>query len=253
MTRFIHKLALLMPPLGKISGALKICAAYLRSIEQKRKLSGSSGKPIIIYALPKSGSTWLESMLSSINEYDPYMPWQASIDEFIHGSSDDFELKLNYVKALRQKNAVIKIHSRPNNEVLRTNHTLNLPYIVLTRNINDTLESHVHYARKTKYHPDYSQYNGKSLSQCIDIAHGQYLTRWSDWVDDWNNIKDSNKLMVNYDSLLNGTEAELTRIMSHLNIRVRKTELASIIEENSLENMKKNAVQKSFFRGSKLN
>ena len=252
MIRFIHKLALLLPPLGKISRVLKICAAYLRRIEQKRKLIDSGGNPILIFALPKSGSTWLETMLSSVNEYGPYMPWQASIDEFIHGSSDDFELKLNYLKAIRQKSAVIKIHSQPNNEVLRTNRTLKLPYIVLTRNIDEALESHVHYVRKTKYHPDYSKYNGRSLLECINIAQGQYHKRWSEWLDNWTNIKDSNKLMVDYESLLNDTEEELTRIMTHLNIRVSKAELTSIIEKSSIENMKKNAVHKSFFRGSKL-
>jgi hypothetical protein len=253
MIKFFHKLGLLIPPLGKTSRALKICAAYLRSKMQKRSLCDSKGNPIIIYALPKSGSTWLESMLSSLDLYGPFMPWQASVEEFRHGHSDDYKLKVDHIRGIRSRRAVIKIHSRPNKEVLRTNDTLGLPYIVLTRNIDEALESHVHYARKTKYHPDYRQFQRKSLAQCFDLARRENFAKWSKWTADWNNVVDNKKLMVDYEGLLTNTEFELTRIVRHLNLRIDKRELTSIIEQNSIENMRNNAVQKSFFRGSKIN
>ena len=61
---------------GGFSNVFKPLAGRIRSFEQLWRIrqSNSTNKAILVFALPKSGSTWIEEMLSVYYELNKFMP-----------------------------------------------------------------------------------------------------------------------------------------------------------------------------------
>lgn len=254
MIDFIFRLGLMLPNFGLATKILKVFGAVLRSKYQRRKiLKTSIDRPsVLIFALPKSGSTWLEGMLGSVKGYNLFMPWQASIAELKFGRSDDYNFNKSHLRGVLGKATITKIHSRPNSSVIEAIRQLDRPYIVLVRNLDEIMESHTHYARRTRFHPDFPMLRNVSFEMGCELVREKYFEDFSLWRKDWEGFEDENKQIVDYEDLINSCELEMKRITSHLGINLSPREIKMIIELNTIKNLRRNSVHKEFFRGSRV-
>lgn len=231
---------------------LKVGAAYFRyysTLLFNLNLS-SSRNIILICGLPKSGTTWLESLLSLDGRFNNLMPYDVIKWEQNYGRSDNYIPKYDFLKKIPNGNWIIKIHATCSNELLEIINNYNLKPIILHRNIHEVLDSHSHYVDNTFFHPDFSKIKNLNKSQKISFYTQKYFDDYEIWVNKWKNQKHTYNLT--YDDLLSDTEHEVTSILKFLEIDISNVMIRRIIEKNSIDKLRSKSIQKEFFRGAKL-
>lgn len=173
--------------------------------------------PILFVAgLPKSGTTWVESMLASYPGFREIMIPEAVAHERRHGGSHDFELPPDLFADLDGMLAVLKLHvggSPHNAEVLAE---AGLPYLVMYRDLRDVAVSHVFYVRRTPWHPEHPAYRGRSVQEGLRRFGRTLLPEFVRWIRSWRANRDPDRsLVVRYEDLLadaEGTFREVARL-----------------------------------------
>lgn len=238
---------------GILTPRLKIIASYIRyysTLLINFKMSPPK-KIIFICGLPKSGTTWLESLLSIDGEFKNLMPYDIIKWEQNHGRSDNYIPKYDFLKSVPNGKWIVKIHASPSKELLRIIKVNKLKPIIIHRDIEEVLDSHAHYVENTIFHPDYAKTRNLKKSQKLLFYKKKYFDDYKLWIRNW---KQSKIMTYNltYNNLLNNTEKEITNIFKFLNITITNKEINKLISLNSLSKMKNRSVQKEFFRGKKI-
>ena len=238
---------------GILTPRLKILASYIRyySTLLVNFNMSSSKKIIFICGLPKSGTTWLESLLSIDGEFKNLMPYDLIKWEQNHGRSDNYIPKYDFLKSVPNGKWIVKIHASFSKELLQIIKENNLKPIIIYRDIEEVLDSHAHYVENTIFHPDFSKTRNLNKFQKTLYYKKKYFDDYKLWIRNW---QKSNIMTYNltYNDLLNNTEKEISNIFKFLNINITKKVINELITLNSLSKMKNKSVQKEFFRGKKI-
>jgi len=185
---------------------------------------------IFCATLPKSGSSWLSNMLSSIKGFDQFTPYEWELD--------NHDISLETFKRYRKRLGVIKGHTRGRINNVNVLRTLNLKYIITLRDPRDKIISEYWYIKKLPGHWDFNNVNTMTLNEFINykLESNEYKTETIDWVEEWLKNRDVEKSMIiKYEDLLADTFGIFQGIISFLDINLSTTEIKLIIDRNNFK------------------
>jgi hypothetical protein len=218
-------------------------ARYRQQREACRKAYHAHGEcykhPILFVAgLPKSGTTWMERMLSSYSGYQKIMIPEAIEYEVRSRGSHDFELPPDLFERLSNMLAVLKLHvhgSPQNTDVLRE---ANVPYLIMYRDLRDVAVSHVFYVQRTPWHPEHPDYKGLSIEEGLRHFGETLLPEFVEWIRSWHANRDlENSLVVRYEDLLADTTATFRKVARLFELPDDRDTIQSIVDEHRFENL----------------
>ena len=240
---------------GKLNRYLKILASFIRyylMIRAGKKVfsSFSSKKIILICALPKSGSTWLETVLSNEENFLPLMPPEVTKWEQKYGRSDNFIPTNSFIENVPNGKWIIKIHSNYSDEIyklINLNSNI-LKVIVLHRNVEEVMKSQLKYSTDTKFHPDYNSLKKiNTYNEKLKYVKDKYLNDYILWSEKWNNVNDSKIIKVYYKKLIKYPFKEFHELFNHIEEPISKIALNNLLSKYSKKNMRKKSVNKNFY------
>lgn len=208
---------------------------------------------LFIAGLPKSGTTWLEKILSSFPGFTDIMIPEAVAYEQKRGQSHLFEFPANIFTRFNDSLAVLKLHAHGSFRNFSLLEQAGINYVVLFRDLRDVAVSHVHYVQSTSYHPENKVYKRMNTKHGLIHFANTLLPDFIKWVDSWHEHKDSSlSLILKYEDLLASPYEKLTEVAKHYKINTSDEEIKTIIQKNSFENLKAveniNDESKSFYR-----
>jgi hypothetical protein len=211
-------------------------------------------KILFVAGLPKSGTTWLEQMLSSFpGIYEALIPEVAAY-ELKTGGSHDYELPDDIFQRLTGMLVLTKMHvhgSKHNVEVLKQS---SIRHVVLYRDLRDVAVSEYFYVRQTPWHPMHPHYRTIGVKDGLMLFAERTLPGYISWVRSWHANHDKElSLEVRYESLVADPAGQLTRIASHLLMQHTPKLIASIVDAHSFTRLsggreRGQTSEQSFFR-----
>lgn len=247
------------------SGIAKTSIAYPRYYAQLRNaqkgyhsINQAPNQSILFVAgLPKSGTTWLEKMLSSLDGFQSIMIPQAVRYEQQNGESHSFDLPENIFTAFDKALIVLKLHihgSAKNFQVLLKN---NLKFVVIYRDLRDVAVSYIFYVQRTAYHPEHNIYKNLDIPTALHQFAKTLLPAYMAWIDAWYQYETHQLCcMITYEQLKAKPFETFQRVLKHYDLSVPKHEIEEIITQNEFKNLsggRKNGQtdNQSFFRKGK--
>jgi hypothetical protein len=193
---------------------------------------------LFVAGLPKSGTSWLESMLASYPGYEVVMPPRAIAYEQAHEGSHDFDLPEDTFTQLQEALAVLKLHVHGSTHNVRLLQEAEIPYVVLYRDLRDVAVSHSFYVRRTPWHPEYEDYRDLDVEAALRHFGRTLLPEFVDWMYTWRENRDPKQsIEVRYEDLLKNTSREFGRVASHFALDTSSSTIERIVEEHRFENM----------------
>ena len=218
-------------------------ASRLRWISSYGKVPNGDFK-VIICALPKSGSTWLECILSKAYSLESIMPPEVSVHEVANGHSHTWVPSKRLISRLAPKSFLLKVHSDNNSGIKNMTCEWDSKVIVLERDLQEVLDSMYHYISVTKYHPEHNFLVSLSVLEAKSYLYSKYAPMYKKWIQSWND----DVLRIKYDDMLTDINKVLTIIENYLG---RKVTYYEAVADCEISKMKKQAVHKNFYRGKR--
>ena len=233
-----------LPPV--VSRRLRVWTVHLRFQEQRdacwqayNEHGEDYAHPVLFVAgLPKSGTTWMERMLSSYPGYREMMIPEAVDYEVEHRGSHDFELPTDLFDRLENVLAVLKLHVHGSPHNARVLRDARVPYLIMYRDLRDVAVSHVFYVQRTPWHPEHPDYNGLSIEEGLRHFGQTLLPEFVDWIRSWHaNRNPERSLVVRYEDLLNDTVATFSNVARLFGLPDDPDMIESIVEAHRFENL----------------
>lgn len=200
-----------------------------RQLARDRALAASTGWPRVLYiaGLPKSGTTWLEQLLSEVPGYTK-RPFRDSdsctrdhniCDEVFTSLPDDLL-------------SVLKLHTTATATNRETIERHVERAVVMHRDLRDQCVSRYHHARNRIDHPHHQLYLESSpvdgMRHCIGVTLETYVP----WVRGWMEVlaRDDRYLGVRYEELHADPVGTLARVLRHYGIELPTKEIDAIVE-----------------------
>lgn len=249
-TRLAHKTSFLVPPsvLRQLKGMWR-WPRYWGEMGKARQGCREHGekyprKTLFVAGLPKSGTTWLESMLRSWQGFHAMGHPANTAWELSHGGSHRFEIPSGFFGAFDGGLCVVKLHCHGSANNVQRLAEANIPYVVLYRDLRDAAVSHTFYVKRTPWHPEYPVYKDLDVQQGLAHFGRTLLPEWRDWIRSWrSNADPSTSLVLSYEGMKKdpiGSMQDVAKVFA-----LPEESLESIVESCSFDNMKKGG---SFFR-----
>ncbi len=193
---------------------------------------------LFIAGLPKSGTSWLESMLSSYAGYHRLAIPEAIQYELRNGGSHNFDLPSDTFQRFSKALTVLKLHVHGSVHNARLLHEAGIPYVVLYRDLRDVAVSHYFYVRRTPWHPEYEEYASRSVEDGLRHFGHTLLPDFVDWIQSWRERRHSElSVELRYEDLLENTEEEFRNVASHFELDSSHSTIQEIISEHRFDKM----------------
>jgi hypothetical protein len=194
-------------------------------------------KYLFVAGLPKSGTSWLESMLACFPGYTLIPHPEVTTFDYAQGGTHAFELPEDAFSRLGDALCVIKAHCHgsPHNAAVLAG--AGVPYCVMYRDLRDAAVSHVFYVKRTPWHPEYPAY--RSLDTRAALLHfaRTLLPQWRDWIRSWHSNRDpEHSLEVTYEALLADPTAAMAALAALYRLPLEP--LRHIVERSSFDRMR---------------
>ena len=201
-------------------------------------------KYLFVAGLPKSGTSWLESMLAGFPGYALIPHPEVTTFDYARGGTHAFELPEDAFSRLGDALCIVKTHCHGSAHNVRVLARNAVPYCVMYRDLRDAAVSHVFYVRRTPWHPEYPAY--RDLDTRAGLLHfaRTLLPKWRDWIASWRRNRDPERSVeLTYEGLLAEPDAAMKAVAALYGLPAAP--LQRIIERNSFARMKDAG---SFFR-----
>lgn len=211
-------------------------------------------KVLFVAGLPKSGTTWLERMISSYPGFHDLLIPDVAAHELRTGGSHDYELPDGMFGRFDGLLVLTKMHvhgSAHNAGVLRR---AGVRYVVLHRDLRDVAISHFYYVRQTPWHPEFPVYRGMELERGLEVFAERTLPAYAEWVRLWERNRDPERsIALRYEEMLADAHGAMTRVARLFELDASPETVGRIVEENSFKRLSAGrdqgqASEKSFFR-----
>jgi len=225
---------------AKRAGARLRHASRLRAARQAYARHGERyPHPLLFIAgLPKSGTTWLERMLSSYEGFELVLPVSITRHEMRAGRSHDFDLPDDFFAELAGALAVAKTHvpGSPANVALLRRHQL--PHVVVQRDLRDVAVSHYFYVRSTSWHPEHPHYRGLSPREGLRVFLRRDLPSFAAWVRSWQENADTGLTrVIRYEDMLAEPVATMTAVARHYGLDSSEPTVRRVVERHSFSRL----------------
>ena len=233
-----------LPPAGaRLAKRMAVSSRYRAQVAACREgFRAHAGrypqKVLFVAGLPKSGTTWVEKMLSSFPGFHELLIPEVAAHELATGGSHDFELPDGVFERFEGLLVLTKMHchgSAHNAEVLRR---AGVRYVVLFRDLRDVAVSNYFYVNHTPWHPEYPHYHAKSVREGLITFAERTLPAYVEWVRSWHANRDPERSIVfRYEELLADDLGCLRRMAALFELPATDAELRAIAERNSFKAM----------------
>ncbi|MBK7403452.1 MAG: sulfotransferase domain-containing protein [Phycisphaerales bacterium] len=233
-----------LPPAGaRLAKRLSVGARYRSQAAACREGFRQYGdrypqRVLFVAGLPKSGTTWVEKMLSSFPGFHELLIPEVAGHELATGGSHDFELPDDMFGRFEGMLVLTKMHthgSAHNAEVLRG---AGVRYVVLFRDLRDVAVSNYFYVCNTPWHPEYPHYHGRSVQDGLILFAERTLPAYVEWVRAWNANRDPERsIVLRYEDLLADDIGCLRRMAALFELPGSDEQLRAIAERNSFKSM----------------
>jgi hypothetical protein len=204
---------------------------------------------LFVAGMPKSGTTWLERMLSSYPGYQEVLIPEATFAELRGEAGHLFELPTGAFARLRGCLVLTKMHcpgSPGNAAVLRA---AGVPCVILHRDPRDVAVSYVHYVKGTPWHQDFPALRDLAPEECLRHFIRVRLPEFARWMRSWRDHRDPDKsLMLSYEELLADPAAALRRILDLFGLEAGAELVRELVERNRFEASHASGEGGGFFR-----
>ena len=234
---------------------------------------------IWLASYPKSGNTWVRSILAALLyssdgafNFDlikriPQFPKKEVFKDLVKDFSNFNEIKKNWVTVQEKINSEKKIkllkthngkYTVEKDNFTNDQNSLAVIYIVRDpRTLVKSISNHF-----TKSHYDASKFliapsligNGKSFEERKDGIL-TLIGKWNDHYRSWTKNK-NNLLLIKYEDLVNNPETELTKLIKflekYINFKTSEKKNKTILETTSFSNLK-NMEEQGLFKEGVLN
>jgi hypothetical protein len=211
-------------------------------------------KVLFVAGLPKSGSTWLERMLSSYPGFHQLLIPDVAAYELTSGGSHDYELPDDMFSRFGKMLVLTKMHVHGSIHNVKVLRQAGIRYVVLYRDLRDVAISHHFYVRQTPWHPEYPVYVNLSLPEGLAAFAERTLEPFADWVRLWHQNRDPEmSLELRYEHMLTDPIRVMTRVAQHFELDSSTETTRSIVERHSFKRLSGGRAQgqdshSSFFR-----
>jgi hypothetical protein len=193
-------------------------------------------KVLFIAGLPKSGTTWVQTLLASYPGFHELLIPEASLYDIKQGRAHDYELPEDIFTRYNHLLVVSKVHSHGSLHNCNILHQAGVRYLVVYRDLRDVAVSEIFYLQHSSWHPLFAIYNGLPISEGLKLFARQKLLAYVDWIRTWHKNRDPEaSLVLRYEDMLADPLKNLTRVADHFLLDSSPTRIASIIESNSFQ------------------
>jgi hypothetical protein len=209
-------------------------------------------KILFVMGLPKSGSTWLEKMISTYPGYGDLLIPEASL-----AKPGMFYLPEDTFTRMKDMLVLTKMHIAAIDHNVRVIDEAHVPYVILYRDLRDVCVSNYHYINLTPWNSRYNSVSKMTLSQYIDSFHKHALADFCDWIDLWDKKRDKGRsIMVRYEDMLKDPHGVLRDILKVYELPATDDHINEMVEQNTFAKLsggRKQGQEKknSFFRKGK--
>jgi len=207
---------------------------------------------LFVVGIPKSGTTWLEKMLSSYPGYSELLIPEASL-----APPGVFSLPDDTFTRMRKMLVLSKMHLSGTEHNAQVLADASIPYAVLYRDLRDICVSNYHYIRLTPWHYAYEATMQLTLSEYIDEWIEEALPGFCRWVDMWDKNRNPElSVMVRYEDILNDPHGSLRRLLELYKLPATDERIEEMVERNRFDRLsggreRGQEQQGSFFRKGK--
>tara|TARA_Y100000385_G_C12982471_1_gene589054 strand:+ start:111 stop:992 length:882 start_codon:yes stop_codon:yes gene_type:complete len=250
-----QKILLKLPkPLAKLAKAAFTYPRYWACLGKARKGYRQFGgryehSVLFVAGMPKSGTTWVEQMLSSFSGYEAVLIPEATFSELRTGEGHCFEMPNDGVSRFSQMLVLTKMHvpgTENNSRILKDS---NVPCLILHRDLRDVSISHYYYVRNTPWHGDYNALRNATIEEGVDYFIRNRLEEFICWIDGWERWRDpNNSVLVRYEDLLDDTRSSMKQVLSLFGLPADEDQLRSIVEAHDFKSLRAKNVTTGFFR-----
>jgi hypothetical protein len=228
-----------------------------------------------IASYPKSGNTWIRSLLSSyiysndgIFNFDllkniKQFPSKEFLEPFLKNFSDIKEVSNFWIPAQNKINLInnmifLKTHSAlctlENNPFTNKNNTQAIIYVVRDpRNLITSL-SH-HYSKSEEESFDFINNKNKMIMHDEwggdDFGIATALGNWADHYNSWKNNNIAPIIIIKYEDLLNDTVKTFTYLINflkkHIDVKLDKEKIEKVVKSCSFDIMVNKEKKEGFF------
>jgi hypothetical protein len=249
--------AYLPPPAARLAKRIAVYPRYVLQVRACRAGFRRYGhlypqKLLFVAGMPKSGTTWLERMLSSYPGFHELLIPDVTSHEIRTGGSHNYDLPPDMFNRFSNMLVLTKMHvhgSVHNVDVLRRT---GVRYVILYRDVRDVALSHFFYVRQTPWHPEYPIYAPLTLDDTLRTFADRTLFDYVDWIQSWHTNRDPQmSMVVRYEDMLANAVEVFASIAHHFGLDTSKVE--RIVEQHSFTNLSQGRTQgqentQSFFR-----
>ena len=197
--------------------------------------------PVLFVAgLPKSGTTWLEKMLSSFPGYHEYLIPDVARYEVQTGGSHDYDLPADMFDRFRDALVLTKMHVHGSKHNANLLHANRIPYVVLFRDLRDVAVSNYFYVRRTPWHPEHRHYTSGDAVEGLAVFAERTLPAYVEWVRSWHeNVDPQFGLILRYESMLADTAGCVRSLADHFALEADDALIEDIVERNRFQKLQK--------------
>ena len=190
---------------------------------------------ILVTALPKSGSTWMERMLLDVPGHFRWFPkefnQQTMKDEDFH------ELPRDDMLSPPAGYTITKVHSGPTAHNCTVLTEANRPFVVLIRDPRDIAVSWSHFVRIRPENAYHDETSGMSTEERINHFIDVLLDPFLEWAMGWQAHGPACRgMVVRYESMVADTPAVLQSVIKHLELPMSAEWVAEAAERHSFRN-----------------
>ena len=244
-----------------LARAIKYAMVYPRyyACRAKAKQSwekwGSNYKHNVIFiaGLPKSGTTWLEKMISTYPGFEQILVPEVNFYELKHGESHLFDLPDESLRRLKELLVLTKMHCHGTSQNVKVLSEAAIPYVILYRDLRDVSVSHYYYVRNTPWHGDYPYLKSCDIREGIAYFIKKRLPEFAHWMRSWRDNRDvAASVMFSYEEMLENTSGMIRKVLDLYELDYTSELIDGMVRGNSFERLKgKQASGLSFFRSGK--
>jgi hypothetical protein len=260
-TQMLERLtrSLLPPPFARAAKRVAVYPRYLAQAQACREGFRQFGdrypqKVLFIAGLPKSGTTWLEQMISSYPGFHDLLIPDVAAYELARGGSHDYDLPRDMFARFKDMLVVTKMHVHGSAHNVALLHDAGVRYVVLYRDLRDVALSHYFYVRQTPWHPEYPTYIKVGVEDGLLTFADQLLPDFVAWIRSWSRNSDPKMgLVLRYEDMLADAERALTCIARHFDLDSSPEVIHRIVEAHRFQKLSAGRSQgqenqHSFFR-----
>lgn len=251
----IKYLKMLPAPIAKLAKRLLVYPRYWQCRYVAKKSFQSYGEnyehPILFIAgMPKSGTTWLEKMMSSYPGYEELLLPGANFYELRTGEGHLYDLPDNAFGGLNERLVLTKMHCHGSEQNVGVLKDAGIPYVVLYRDPRDVAVSHYFYVRNTPWHGDYQALKDCDVQEGIRYFIRKRLPEFAHWMRSWRDNRDvGNSLMISYEEMLEDTADVIRKVFQLFALEADESRITQIVDENSFKSLEASDQGKTaFFR-----